>query len=358
MNYFGKLVVTSIVPALMLSMISDSAEAVDQVARRSQRGVLRGSITAMTTTSVTLTLPNGQTQEIPVSDLLSVRFDGEPPTLTQAQSNERAGSLDTALEKYRQVQAEYSGDDKRLITDVRFLIARTLVKMALANPAGQDDARKAISAFRSENAQNFRYLEATLLEAQLLAEMPNSAAASRTLLEEVQKAPVKGYQLQAGVQLGRLLLAENDLSGALTAFDQVIQQATGDAAAISALFDGMLGRAQCQQKQGQIDQAIATLDEVISKAAESDTQILAEAWVLKGDCQRQKSLPRDALFSYLHVDVLYASEPAAHAEALFRLASLWAPAGYQDRADEAMARLTSRYPNSVWAKQAPVPVTQ
>jgi TolA-binding protein len=114
----------------------------------------------------------------------------------------------------------------------------------------------------------------------------------------------------------------------------------------------MLGKAKCQQKQNQIDDAVATLTEVISKASESESQILAEAWVLKGDCLRAKNQPKDALWSYLHVDVLYASEPAAHAEALFRLAALWAPAGHQDRADEALARLTTKYPNSSWAKQS------
>ena len=100
----------------------------------------------------------------------------------------------------------------------------------------------------------------------------------------------------------------------------------------------------------QADEAIATLDAVISKASESESQTLAEAWLLKGDCFRSKNLPKDALMAYLHVDVLYASEPAAHAEALFRLAALWAPSGHQDRSDDAQARLTEKYPNSSWAK--------
>lgn len=342
-----------VISVLVAGGSGSRVSAADQVTRRSDRVTLRGEITTMTTTALTVKLTNGDSQEIPVSDILSVKYDMEPPTLTQGQSNERSGSLDAAMEKYRQVQSEYAGDDKRLIIDVKFLIARTQVKTALANPAVVEDARKAISAFRTENKTHFRYLEATLLEAQLLAMDPKNTDATQALLKEVQAAPVKGFQLQAGVQLGELLLSANDTAGALAAFDQVIQQSTGDAGAVAALFDGMLGKAQCQQKQGQIDEAIGTLNEVISKASESETQTLAEAWVLKGDCQRGKNLPKDALWSYLHVDVLYPSEPAAHAEALFRLASLWAPAGHPDRADEAMARLTSRYPNSNWAKQSP-----
>jgi len=339
--------------ALFAVQLVTPLQAADQVTRRSDRATFRGELTAMTTTALTMKLANGESQEIPVSDIFGIRFDMEPPTLTQGQSNERSGSLDSALEKYKQVQAEYAGDDKRLVVDVKFLIARTMVKSALANPAMAAEAQKAISAFRTENKNNFRYLEATLLEAQLLSLDTARAAAAETLLKEVQAAPVKGFQLQAGVQLGRVLLSGNNADGARAAFEQVIAQSAGDAGATAAMFDGMLGKAQCQQKQGQIDEAIASLNEVISKASESETQTLAAAWILKGDCLRTKNLPKDALWAYLHVDVLYPSEPAAHAEALFRLAALWAPAGHPDRADEAMARLTSKYPNSSWAGQSP-----
>ena len=222
-----------------------------------------------------------------------------------------------------------------------------MVKQALADPAKVPEAVAAIKKFREENKTNFRYFEALLLESSLAKD-----EAAQTLLKEVQASPVKGYQLQAGVQLGQVLLAGNDAAGALSAFQQVIEQSAGDPASSTAQFDGLLGRAACQQKQGQTDEAIATLDGVIGQASESESQTLAHAWVLKGDCFRAKNMPKDALMAYLHVDVLYPSEPAAHAEALYHLVSLWAPAGHQDRADEANAKLATKYPNSPWTKQA------
>lgn len=342
---------THFITAMLGLNLMVAANAADQVTRRSDRSVLRGEFTAMTTASVKIKLVNGNEVDVPVSDIFNVAFDMQPSTLTQAQSNERSGALDAALEKLTTVQKEYGGDDKRLVDDIKFLIARTKVKSALANPAVVADAQKAISDFRSQYKTNFRYFEATLLEAQLLSLDAANADAAEKLLKEVQASPVKGFQLQAGVQLGRLLLSKKDTAGALTAFDQVIQTSAGDAGATSAMFDGMLGKALCQQLQGQVDEAIATLNEIITKASESETQTLAEAWVLKGDCQRAKNLPKDALWAYLQVDVLYPSEPAAHAEALYRLADLWVPAGRQDRADDARQRLMEKYPNSSWAKQ-------
>lgn len=324
-----------------------TAFAVDQVKKRSDGVTFRGEITAMTTESITIKMANGQTQVVPVSDILSVRFDMEPSMLAQAQSNERSGALDVAQEKFESVLKEYNGDDKRVVADVKFLIARTMVKQALADPGKVNDALAAIKKFGEENKTNFRHFEAMLLEASLST--PEDA---KVLLQKVQASTVKGYQLQAGVQLGKLLLAGNDAAGALAAFQQVIEQSAGDASSAAAQFDGLLGKAACQQKQGQTDEAIATLDEVIGKASESETATLANAWTLKGDCYRAKNMPKDALMAYLHVDVLYPSEPAAHAEALFHLVSLWAPAGHQDRSDEAMAKLSTKYPNSPWAKQA------
>jgi hypothetical protein len=99
---FGDLLVL-----IFLLGLSATVSGTDQVTRRSDRVVFRGELTAMTPSLLTIRLQNGQTQEIPVPDVLIVRFDMEPPALSQAQSSERSGALDVALEKYRLIQAEY-----------------------------------------------------------------------------------------------------------------------------------------------------------------------------------------------------------------------------------------------------------
>lgn len=322
----------------------------DQVTRKSDNVTFRGEFTEMTTASVSIKLSNGKVEVVPVSNIRAVRFDQEPSLLVQAQSNERSGALDAALEKYKQVKSELGGADRRIATEVDFLIARTMVKQALADPALQPAAKETISEFRTSAPTNFRYFEACLLEASMAA-ATGDAATAQSLLQEVQSSPVKGFQLQAGVQLGRLLLQNGNVAEAQAAFDQVIQQSTGDPSSVSALFDGMLGKALCLQQQGDLAAAIAGFDEVISKASESDTRVLAEAWNRKGDCLRQQNEAKAALMAYLHVDVLYSSEPAEHAQALFRLSQLWGPAGHPDRAEDAAARLTEKYPNSSWNQQ-------
>jgi tetratricopeptide (TPR) repeat protein len=336
---------------LLLSMLisADSLSAADQIVRRSDGTVIRGELTEMGGESVTVRMSGGKSETVSVADIRSVQFDREPALLAQARSNEQSGVLDAALQKYEQTAEEAGGSDKRLTAELQFLMARVRVRMALADSAMQESAMKSIQNFRTSHPSNFRYLEATLLQATLTAELKDRAAAEK-LLEEVRRSSVRGFQLQAGVQLGRHQLQAGDAVSALSSFEQVIKECGDDPTTRAAMFDGMLGRALCLQSQMKFEEAVVALDEVIAKAAESDnSRVLAEAWNHKGDCLVRMNRSKAALMAYLHVDVLYPSEPAEHAEALFRLSKLWESTGHPDRASDAAARLTEKYPHSTWA---------
>ena len=112
--------VTRFITTLLTLNLVIASYAADQVTRRSDRSVLRGEFTAMTTASVKIKQVNNEEVEVPVSDIFNVAFDMQPSTLTQAQSNERSGALDAALEKLTAVQKDYGGDDKRLVEDIKF----------------------------------------------------------------------------------------------------------------------------------------------------------------------------------------------------------------------------------------------
>lgn len=337
--------------AITFALVIRSVSADDLVTRKSDRAPFRGELTAVTRSSVTIKLQNGQEEQISVANIASIRFDGEPPTLSQARSNERSGALDVALEKYTQIELEYTGDDRRIKTELSFLIARTKVLAALASPADRAAAAKAMGDFRENNGSNFRYYEATLLHAEILAQDAAGQAEAQQLMQEIQECDVTGFRLQAGVQLGLLLLAGGDSKEALIAFDKVISESGDDPSATSARYEAMLGRGMCLKSDGSTDEAIAVAEQIIDGASESESRTLARAWVMKGDCMRDKDMPKDALFAYLFVDVLYPTVPAAHAEALYHLSNLWGPAGYQNRADEARATLAAKYPNSPWASR-------
>ncbi|GAB5443495.1 MAG: hypothetical protein Fues2KO_38440 [Fuerstiella sp.] len=330
---------------------SSTAWAVDVAVRQSDNTTFRGTFTDMGKDAIVVKRTNNEEITLSVADLKSVQFDNEPIELRIARSNERSGALDTALEKLEEVRRQYNNSDKRLATDLEFLVARVKGKIGLVDPAKAAEAEQALQEFRTANPTNFRYLEATLLQAALQIQQDKSEEA-KTLLEEVRQSGVVGYQLQAGVDLGRLYLKSGDAAAAESAFDEVISKSSNDPAAATAMYASMLGKATGLQQQNKLDEAIATLDEVIEKAPQGATQTLAEAWLRKGDCLRLKQQSKAALMAYLHVDVLYSGESAQHAEALLRLSELWGPAGHADRAVDASARLAERYPNSPWAKKS------
>lgn len=339
--------------ALAAVVFANSAEvqAVDIVTRLSDGTALRGKITRMDSTSVELERTNGQKVTVSVDDIKSVTFEGEPSSIAQARSNERSGAFTAALEKLDNAKSSLSSSNRNAKVNLDFLIARVKAKEALLDATKLDAGISELTAFRTANKGSFRYLEATLLQAALHAAKKQTDD-GKTLLGEVQNSAVPGFKLQAGVDLGRLLLASGDSSGALAAFDSVIAQCEGKPQLSRALYSGKLGRASCLKAQNDISLAVSTLDEVIAKASDSDTATLAEAWLRKGDCLRLKNQPKAALMAYLHVDVLYPGEGTQHAEALARLSELWGPNGHEDRALEASARLADQYPNSSWARQA------
>lgn len=336
--------------AVMASLMASGSFAVDSVTRRSDNSRIRGTITSATLSEIVVKAASGKETTIPISDVQKVEFDKEPTNLIAARANERSGAFEAALEKYKEIQKAYNNSDKRLAADLNYLIARTTAKMAETDPSVSSAALQLLSDFRAANKTNFRYLEATLLHARLLG-ANDQVEQGKQLLSEVQQSTVKGYQLQAGVALGTLMLKSDDLAGALQAFTDVVNRSTGDVSAQGALFEGLLGRASCLQKQANHDQAVEVLDQIIAEAAETEAATLASAWLRKGDSLKAQNQVKAALMAYLHVDVLYPGEPTQHSEALYHLSQLWGPAGHADRAAEASARLASRYPNSAWTKR-------
>lgn len=334
---------------VVLAVLTSTSFAADSIVRRSDGATLRGTIAKSTPEAVTIKRSNGKEEVVSVSDIKTITFDKEPPQLGQARSNERGGAIEAALEKLTALKSESAAGSRAARSEVEFLIARLKTKRALVDSSTADDALKAMTTFRNGHKTNFRYLEATLLQASLHA-LKKQTTEGRALLEEVQASNVKGYKLQAGVDLGRLLLSAGDTSAAGSAFGKVISEAGQDPATAAARFDGMLGAALCAQAEGKSDQAIQALDQIIKDVPETETRLLAETWIRKGDSLRQKGDSKAAVLAYLHVDLLYSGEPALHAECLYQLSKLWEVVGHKDRALAAASALTTKYPNSQWAK--------
>lgn len=337
-----------ILAAALLPALVPPAYAIDEVVRQSE-GSVRGNIKNVTSTEVTVEAV-GQSTTVPVTDIAAVRWDGEPPQLNITRTRESNGDVEFALQSYREIMGQVDSAQKNLKTDLEFLIARTLARQAIADPSKKDAAVKALNDFVSSHSDFFRYYDAL----QWLGRVESAAGefeAAKTAYGRVATAPLPAIKMAAQNALARVKLKQDDLAGALADFDAVLAEQGNDAATSRQRFSAKLGRAIVLQRQGKQVDALQTLDEVIQQASPNDTAVQAEAFTRRGESLEASGREKDALLAFLHVDILFPSEPEPHAEALYHLTKLWAAAGQAERSADARRRLTEQYPASEWAKK-------
>jgi lipopolysaccharide biosynthesis regulator YciM len=91
-------------------------------------------------------------------------------------------------------------------------------------------------------------------------------------------------------------------------------------------------RAECQGVSGKLPEAVAQLEGIIAKTSDKDLKALA--YNALGDCYRLNNRPREALWPYLWVDVIYHQDRQEHLKAMADLAKLFAEQGDTARAKE------------------------
>ena len=331
---------------LFFSLIMQRPLCADEVTRLSKKSAEKGKVTKTTRTEVVLKPRSGADIKIPVNDVVSFKFDDEPPGLSLARAFEKKGSLQRALDGYLKAKQAYKGANKGLESELDFLIARVSSMQAKGDSARIDNAIGLLERFRKANDNHIRFFESTALLSGMYVKK-NDAAKAREVAAELSSAPIVSYKMKAAIIKGQSFLAENQIGKATTEFESVAGMGGTTPAAKFCLNEAALGRATCLHRSQKFDEAVRALADVIDKSA-GDPAVLAEAFLRQGDCYRDQNKPRDALFSYLHVDLLFSSQKSQHAEALYNLGQLWAKT-HPDRATEARARLTQEYPNTSWA---------
>lgn len=322
-------------------------EAADTVYQSGSKSPQLGDVTGYTKTD--LSLKRGATAvKIPANEVQRVRWDGEPPQLNIARNQEANGNYAAALEQYKKSQ---SGASANLKKDLQFMIARATANSAKSNAADLDNAIKLLDAFIKANGDHYRYYPAMKLLGEANLAKKDYPAANKAF-STLEQSPWKDYQMDAKNLKARVLLAQGNVQGALSAFSAISKMDAKTPSELASKSAAQLGSALCLEKEGKQKEAIKVLDEIIKNANPQQTELLAETYLKKGDCFRELGESKEALIAYLHIDVLFPMEPAVHAEALYRLSSLWGKIQKPERGAEARAVLKQQYPNSEWTQKA------
>jgi tetratricopeptide (TPR) repeat protein len=323
-------------------LAATQSQALDAV-RKTSGPTASGTISKMTATEITVDKNVGGSETISVADVDEVQYDKEPTQLKGARRDIDNGSFDAALAQLDKIDAA-SLTRGEVQADVQFYKAYCQAKLALAGGGDIRAAGKAMAEFVSKHPNNYHFYPANEAVGDLLVKLGQFDAA-KPYYDTLDKSPFPEYKARAGIALGRSLMAQNKFADASKQFDTVLSLG-GKAGALpdSQRLAATLGKADCLAHEKKADEGIKMVQEVIAGADPENAAIMAQAYLTLGNCYLNKpDCEKDALLAFLHVDVLYFSQPQAHAEALKRLGTLWNELNKPERAMQAQQTLKERY---------------
>ncbi len=306
----------------------------------------RGTITAVSPVRITLQA-TAAALEFDTREVQRVVFAEEPNELSTGRDRALAGQYSDALEELRRIDPA-SIDNDVIRQEVSYYTAYALTRLALEAGGDREEAHTALLNFVRQNPNTYHFFPAAELLGDLSYAMGDFEGAGR-YYTALSRAPWPEYKMKATVLQARAQLAAEQYSEALTRFEQVLNSGLNTAEALEQKQHATVGKAVCLAATGRAEEGIEMLQELIAKGDPNDAQLMALAYNALGACHARAGETKKALLAYLHTDILYFSNSAAHAEALYHLSRLWAEVDQSDRAVRARSLLQSRYAGSRWA---------
>lgn len=303
-------------------------------------GRVRGQVQSESPAEVVVKLGATATS-VPVDQIVSIRYDGQPATLQLAETREAAGQLAEAAELYRKAAGEAEGKPF-VLQAALYHEAAALTELALVEPDRIKDARDKLTRF----VQSYPTSRHTVPAREGLAKLQVAAGdfkAAESNIADLAKLP--GAAERAAVLRARLLARRGSHAEAISELDRLIagfpDRSVRRREAKLAKAESLVGLKNYKEAEGLVR-------EVIQAAPAEDAAAQAAAYNVLGDCLRAANRPKDALLAYLHTDLLYAKDKEEHPRALFQIEKLFRQLKQDGRADEYAQRLRQEYPRSPW----------
>ncbi len=307
-------------------------------------GAVRGTVVAESPTEVTVKV-GAANQAIPVNQIATIRYDGRTGTFDLAAARESAGNFAEAADLYKKAAAE--SDSKPLIAaDALFHQASVTADLGLTDPAKTDAAIALLTAFLKAHATSRHVVPALEALAKLQVQKGSFDAVGPTI---DQLAKIPGTADRAAVLRARVASKKGDHAAAISELDAMIGAAPEGS---TKRRDAQLAKAESLVALKKFTEAEGLVRGVIKAAPAEDADTQALAHNTLGDCLMAANRPKDALYAYLHTDLLFFKDKEEHPRALARIVQIWRQLKRDDRADEALDRLKAEYPKSPYVAAA------
>ena len=322
-------------------------QALDQIQTRGSR--IQGKVASTTPLQVNIDV-QGSKRSVKTNEIRYVSFAEEPAELKTGRAKILGGKYESGLADLKKLNpAEIQRD--LIKRDLQFYLALASAKIALTSGGDKGAAEKAMLAFVRAASNSHHFFEAAEALGDLAFAQQNVQGAVRYYGAISSKAPFPDYKMRGLMAEARALVFQNQFSAALEKYDaiQKIESDTKEARRQKQI--AQVGRGRCLAETKSPDEGIRVIEEIIAKQSPDDKELFGRAYNAHGDCLMKAGKAKDALLAYLHVDVLFYSEPEIHAEALYHLSKLWKQTKQNDRAVNARKLLDEKYSGSVWASR-------
>ena len=332
---------------LLLAFVANSADAQDELYRIKKNGKISkstGKIQEITPLSVTF-----DGKKIPVWEVSKLTASNELPAVEKARDRIESTRYQEAIDLLETVKP--SGNP---VTDAEVSWNRAVAKSQLAFSGGSFTAVEAgsdVQAFLKAHSKSYHFVPATDLMGRLaMADGKLSFAAKQ--FGTLTKSRWPKYVARGHFYTGEALLRAKKYPQAKAEFDKLIALSSNDD--VTQRYKRL---ANCQKAKivainSDATASIGQLEAIIKQGDPEDKELFAYAYNALGACYMKGNDLAEAEEKFLFTHLLFDTESAPHAEAVYQLTNIWTTQKKTDRASEARKILNSRYRNTWWATQA------
>lgn len=331
--------------------VASSALAQDDVVHRiKSSGKIqkqKGTIENVGVLSVTLKGRSGP-EEIPVWEIAKISASNEPAELEEARARIESGSYADALEVLDGIDTGFNP-----ITDAEIDWNRALATAKMSfngGAASAVDAAGVVRKFIVNNGKSYHYVPATALLGRLAMEAGNLDFAGKQFTT-LTKSTWPEYVARGHFLIGEVQMRSKKYDEALAAYDKVIGLSGNDDATQQLKGLAQCQKAKAQAMKGDTQGAVAALEKIIKLENPDNKELFAYAYNALGACYLQAKDLAEAEEKFLFTHLLFDTEAAPHAEAVYQLADIWNTEKRTDLSSEARQILKSRYRNTWWSSQ-------
>jgi predicted negative regulator of RcsB-dependent stress response len=311
---------------------------------------ISGAIQSESPSQIVVKPAVGAAKTIPVPDLGDIfynvpqlirqeyrgAFNAEGRAEKALKEADRRKELASALQRYQELLPKVT--EERPKTHVEFKIAKLLAWQAEDDPAGLDAAIDKLKQFKKEHPNSWEISRAADLLAQLLVRKKDYEGAQKAY-EDLAATPNLSPETrqQCELKVAQVLVKAKKYDVAEKRLQELAKTVPADSPPGIRL---QLSLAEAEAASGKAEPAAKRLEAIIDKV--SDVDLKASAYNTLGDCHRLANRPKDALWDYLWVDVMYYQNKEEHAKALYYLTKLFKELKDEKRAQQYRAKLESK----------------